>query len=142
MSEVPINYLAVLVAAVANMVLGFLWFGPVFGKTWARLAGFTPERMKEAQQQPMTMSYVLMTIGSLVMAYVLAHSIAFASAYTGVTGASAGLMAAAWSWIGFVAPVSIGAVLWENKSWSYWALTFAYYLGGLLVMGVILSVWA
>ena len=35
-----INYLAVLACAVAAMTAGFLWFGPLFGKTWARHMGF------------------------------------------------------------------------------------------------------
>ena len=46
--EIPINYLAVLAAAVSNMVLGFLWYGPLFGKTWSKLMGWgemTPEKM-------------------------------------------------------------------------------------------------
>ncbi|HLD39833.1 MAG TPA: DUF1761 family protein, partial [Candidatus Nanoarchaeia archaeon] len=33
------NYLAVLVAAIAAYVVGFLWYGPVFGKKWMALMG-------------------------------------------------------------------------------------------------------
>ncbi|MDO8488446.1 MAG: DUF1761 family protein [bacterium] len=36
---VPVNYLAILAAAVLSMVLGFLWFGPLFGQTWMKLMG-------------------------------------------------------------------------------------------------------
>ena len=35
-----INYLAVLACAIVAMPVGFLWFGPLFGKTWARHMGF------------------------------------------------------------------------------------------------------
>lgn len=38
---VPVNYLAILVAAVLSMVLGFLWYGPLFGKEWTKLMGVT-----------------------------------------------------------------------------------------------------
>ena len=138
---IPINYWAVLVAAASSIVLGFLWYGPFFGKTWMREVGMTDEKMKSAKEKGMTSSYVLMTVGSLVMSYVLAHALAFASAYTLTIGVSAGLMAGFWNWLGFVAPVTMGSVLWEGRSWKLWLLNSGYYLVALLLMGVILAVW-
>ena len=40
MPAMSINYLAVLACAIVAMPVGFLWFGPLFGKTWARHMGF------------------------------------------------------------------------------------------------------
>lgn len=40
MQAVPINYVAVVLAAVANMILGFVWFGPLFGKLWILTNGY------------------------------------------------------------------------------------------------------
>ncbi|MBI3341870.1 DUF1761 domain-containing protein, partial [Candidatus Curtissbacteria bacterium] len=37
--EFQINYMAVVAAAVVNMVLGFLWYGPLFGKPWMKMMG-------------------------------------------------------------------------------------------------------
>jgi len=34
--EIPINYLAVGLAVIANFVLGWLWYTPLFGKAWAK----------------------------------------------------------------------------------------------------------
>jgi len=34
-----INWLAVVAAAASTFVIGGLWYGPVFGKTWMRLTG-------------------------------------------------------------------------------------------------------
>lgn len=144
MVQVYINYLAVVVAAIANMILGFLWYGPLFGKTWTQLMGWTPEQMeagKQAMKSQMWKTYSIQFVGSLVMAYVLAHSLTFASAYLGVYGISAGLMAGFWSWLGFVAPVTLGSVLWEGKSWKLWFLMNGYYVVALMVMGSILAVW-
>ena len=141
MPQVPINYFAVITSAVVSMVLGFVWYGPVFGKQWMKLSGFTEESMKAAKAKGMTTSYVIMLIGSLVMSYVLAHAIVFASAYLKVTGVKAGLMAGVWNWLGFVAPVTVGSVLWDNKSWKLWILNNAYYLCSLLAMGAILTSW-
>lgn len=141
MQAVPINYWAVLVAAIANMVLGSLWFGPIFGKMWVKTSGMAVEKIEEAKKKGMAGAYALMFVASLVMAYVLAHALVFANAYFGASGVSAGLMAGFWNWLGFVAPVTIGVVLWENKSWKYWAITYFYHLVGLLLMGAILARW-
>lgn len=141
MSEVPINYLAVLASAIASMVVGSLWYGPIFGKQWITLQGWTPEAMAANKAKGMTKSYILMFVGSLVMAYVLAHSLVFAADYLGVYGASAGLMTGFWSWIGFIAPVTLGIVLWEGRSWKLYILNNGYQLLNLLVMGVILALW-
>lgn len=139
---VPINYVAVVVAAVAAIVLGFLWFGPIFGKHWMKLTGMSKPTMTPAMKQQMMKSYLLMSLGSLVMAYVLAHSLVFASAYTKTMGVSAGLMVGVWNWLGFVAPVKMGDQLWGNKPWMLFVVEAGYYLVSLCMMGVILAMMA
>ncbi|TAK04765.1 DUF1761 domain-containing protein [Patescibacteria group bacterium] len=136
---VPINYVAVLAAAVASIVLGFLWYGPIFGKPWMKMMGFTKDSMDAAKKKGMVKSYLLMSIGSLVMAYVLAHSLVFASAYTKTVGVSAGLMVGFWSWLGFVAPVKMGDQLWGGKPWMLFVIEAGYYFVSLCAMGVILA---
>jgi hypothetical protein len=58
-----------------------------------------------------------------------------------MSGMPAGLMCGFWNWLGFIAPVTLGTVLWEGKPWKLWALTNGYYLFSLLIMGVILAFW-
>ncbi len=137
--EISINYLSVFIAAVAQMVVGFLWYGPVFGKKWMELSGISPEKMKAGQSSGMGKSYAIMFIGSLLTSYILAHALIFAEAYLQVSGLSAGLMVGALNWLGFVAPVTVGAVLWEGKPWMLWVLNSGFYLFSLLVMGAILA---
>ena len=142
MTPVPVNYLAVLIAAVSSIVLGFLWYGPLFGKQWAKLMGWSEKDMETMKAKGgMGKLYALQALGSLVMSFVLAHALVFASKYTNTSGISAGLMTGFWNWIGFIAPVSLGSVLWEGKSWKLWLLNNAYYLVTLSVMGIILSNW-
>lgn len=139
--EVPINYLAVGGAAIASMVIGFLWYGPLFGKKWMALSGIIREQINASKQKGMTKEYAFMLVGSLVMAYVLAHALVFASAYFKTSGAQAGLMVGFWNWLGFIAPVTLAPVLWERKSFKLWILNNSYYLVSLLVMGIILAMW-
>lgn len=39
MKELKINHLAVLIAIVLQFVLGFLWYGPLFGESWMEMVG-------------------------------------------------------------------------------------------------------
>lgn len=136
-----INYLAILVCGIVSMILGSVWYGPLFGKAWMKMSGFTKESMTPEMKKKVTKSYVIMFIGSLVMAFVLAHALEFASYTLKIYGVSAGLMGGFWNWLGFVAPVTIGTVLWENKPWRLWFINAGYYLAQLLITGVILSLW-
>lgn len=137
---VPVNYLAVVVAAVISMVIGSVWYGPLFGSWWTKEIGMTKADMEKGKKT-MGKSYGLMALGSLVMSYVLSHTTTFAAAYTQTTGISAGLMSGFWSWLGFVAPVTLGSVLWEGKSWKLWVMNNGYYVVTLCAMGAILAVW-
>ena len=141
MEAVPVNYLAVLAAAVVSMVIGYVWYGPLFGKMWMKEIGMSPKKMTEAMKKAMMKQYGLMFVGSLVMSYVLAHAVIFSSTYMHMEGAMAGAMSGFFNWLGFVAPVTLGSVLWEGKSWKMWCINNGYYLITLVVMGKILAMW-
>jgi len=45
--EMPINPIAIPIAAIAALVVGFIWYNPkVFGNAWMEAAGMTEEKMK------------------------------------------------------------------------------------------------
>ena len=48
MQQVAVNYLAVLAAAIASMVIGFLWYGPLFGKQYMALMKFDNKKLNKA----------------------------------------------------------------------------------------------
>jgi hypothetical protein len=136
-----VNYFAVLVAALSCMVVGYVWYGPLFGQAWMKEMGFTTQSMKDMQKNGMGKSYGLMFVAALITAYVLAHVTEFASVYTHTTGVAAGLISGAWNWVGFMVPVLISAQLWGGKSWKLFILDGGYRLVTMLLMGVILAVW-
>lgn len=132
--QVPVNYLAVLVAAIASYAIASVWYGVIFRKLWMELTGVT-------DMKPAPMSMILPFIGSLVMSYVLTHSIAFGNSYTAMSGVSGGLMGGFFNWLGFIAPVTLMGVVYEKRKWKLWMLDNAFWLLSLLVMGAILSSW-
>jgi len=106
-----INYLAVLVCGVAAMVVGFVWYGPLFGKTWMRIMGvdnMTPEQ-KESMKKNMWSMYLAQFLLSLITANVLAYHI------FNWAGSESGLVVALCTWFGFVMTTTAGACLWSGK---------------------------
>ena len=139
---VPVNYMAIFAAAILSMVLGYLWYGPLFGKEWMKLMGVSKEKMEKGMKDgDMMKLYGLQFVGSLLMAFVLAHALEFASTYLEVEGISAGFQTGFWNWAGFIAPITLGTVLWEGKPWKLWFMNNSYYLVTLLSMGVLLALW-
>lgn len=137
---VPINFVAILVCGMAAMVVGFLWYGPLFGKEWMKLVGMTEKKMAQAKDE-MGKTYGASFVSALVMAYTLAHFIWFTA--PGAVTPLIGVKTALWSWAGFVATYGMTRHLYavDKKPISLFFIETGYYLATLLVMGIILSVW-
>jgi hypothetical protein len=133
-----INWLAYIVSVVAMIALGFLWYGPLFGKEWMRLLGISPQ-MEGARKWPASLA--VQVVGALVMVFVLARAILVGGATEGVSGFAAAFHFAFWNWLGFIAPVTIGMVLWEGKPFKYWLIVAGYWLVALILSGAILALW-
>ncbi|MCB0443120.1 MAG: DUF1761 domain-containing protein, partial [Flavobacterium sp.] len=41
------NFYAILVAALSTLLVGFVWYGPLFGKAWMAENGFSEEELKQ-----------------------------------------------------------------------------------------------
>ena len=134
---VSINLVHVLVAAIASMVVGFVWYGPLFGKLWIHLSGMGQKDMAKAKAKGMGKSYFITFLGSFVTAYVLAHFLKYVSAAT----VGDAIQLALWLTIGFIATVALGTVLWENKTWKLYFLKVSHEFVSLSVMAIILALW-
>lgn len=139
MEELSINYIAILVAVVANFFLGFIWYTPLFGKAWAKEMGFDTTIKPSGGQ--MAKGMIFMVIGNFLMAYVFVHNIAAWSFVPGIEelGDIGNIMnSAIFTWLGFYLPVDIGVVTWEQKSWKLFWINTGYHLVMLLVAATIL----
>ncbi len=135
---INVNYLAVVVAAILHMALGFLWYGPLFGKMWMGMMGFTQKTIEEAKTKGgMGKNYAIALLGAFVTNWVLAYVVGFSGAATILEGMQAGF----WVWLGFMATTTLSGVLWEGKSWKLYLLNNGHLLIGLLLSGAILAVW-
>ena len=132
---IQVNYVPVLLAAVAAMVVGSLWYGPLFGKMWMKLVGVNKE---DVNKSDMPKLYGIMFVGALVEGYVLSHFIHYAGAVGLVLGAKTGL----WAWLGFVATTMIGNYMFAKRPLNLYFIDAGYALVNLVVMGAIIaSMW-
>ena len=135
--DIDVNYWAVLVCGIVSMVLGFVWYGPLFGKKWMEIVGATDmdkERRKE-MQKGMWKLYLTSFVLALLQACVLAR---FLPLVSGSVYASI-----FWLWAGLVVPVLAGASMWNNDSarisWARFLIQSGYYLVLLMIFGFILG---
>lgn len=130
------SYVVVIVAAIVQMILGFLWYGPLFGKTWMSLMGITPQRGGSGGGG-MSATYAWTFVASLVSAGVLRK---FATTVA-ARDLGAGIMLGLLVWLGFVATVTLGSVLYEKRPVKLYILNNAYQLINLAVTGAIVAAW-
>ena len=142
--EININYLAVLACVTAAVPIGFLWFGPIFGKAWAKHMGM--EDMEQPTGSAMAKSMGLFILGSVLIVFVLAHSIEVWRPSIWGVGADEpswvyGIKGAVWTWLGFFLPLQMGRVAWEQKGWGLVAINAGFDLTRLLLFGLVLAYW-
>ena len=128
-----INYLAVLVAALAGFVLGGAWYSKaLFGKIWMKENGFTEEELNKAKMGRIFAGAFLL---ALICAFYLSAFLA------GPPNLLKGLTYGAIVGIGWVA-TSIGIVyLFERKSLILYIINAGYLALNLMVMGAIIGAW-
>jgi len=132
-----LNYVAIIVAAVVSMAIGFLWYSPsMFGKQWRKLMGIKKKDMKKMEKKG-KQSMIWAFISIIVTAGVLSLIIKWLGLNTWQAGANIGF----WIWLGFVATSQLGIVLWEGKPLKLYLINAGHHLVSLAVMGAILAAW-
>jgi hypothetical protein len=127
-----VNWLAVIVATIINMFVGFLWYGPLFGERWLKMIGKSAE---EVEDDP-TM-YVITGVSALVSAYVLAVIIGA----SGVTGLLGGALIGLFIWVGIGATGTLVYTTFEGPPRNVWLLHALYQTVVFVINGAILAVW-
>ena len=127
-----INWLAVVVGVVVSNVVGFLWYGPLFGNTWLRIIG-----KKRADIEASPSMYAVTAVASLVTMVVLAMVVAAFGAETFVDG----LVAGAVAFIGLGATATFVFTTFSGPPVGAWLLLAAYQLLVHGVMGGVFATW-
>lgn len=160
------NVIILFIAALVPMIIGFVWYGPLFGNAWMKEMNFTKESLKG---QNMIKVFILSYIFSLLVAFflqfivihqggvfstllesgstelqgdVLVYFEDFMAKYgdnyrTFKHGALHGVM----SGLFFVLPVLSIIAMFERKSVKYVAINAGYWVVTLAIIGGIICEW-
>jgi len=156
----PENAYMYLVAALIPMLVGSIWYGPLFGKSWMKTNGFTEESLQGANMAVIFgVSYLLSCILAMFMGMWTIHQsmipglfanhdpagpevaemMAFMGKYGDVHrtwshGAVHGVIGA----IMIVLPLVGINALFERRGWKYIGIHFGYWLVTMVLMGALL----
>ena len=157
------NFLAIAVAAMSTLVVGFVWYHPkVFGTVWMREAGLTEEQLKKGNMLKIFgLTLILSVLISMVVMMLSVHQIgAYGMVGGKVTsetlpsfqvfmddygsnyrdfghGAFHGFLAGLF----FALPLIAINGLFEHKSAKYIFINSGYWIVSLMIMGAIICGW-
>jgi len=131
MPDVTIDWVGVIVATVAAMVIGGLWYGPLFGKQWLTLMGKT----REEGMAGGGLGYLIAALGAFMTAIVLTYVTQWATANGFGEGALVGVVA----WAGFVLSTVVTGGVFEGRAWELIMINSGNSLLTLMVVGGIVG---
>jgi fluoride ion exporter CrcB/FEX len=130
---VHVNWLAILVAALAGFVVGGVWYGPLFSKVWMRESGVNPEKARAANKAKL---FGTVFVLNLIAAFSLAMFIGENATW------KFGLFAGFMTGLTFVS-TALGVIyLFEARSLRLWLINAGYQVVIFSVMGAILGAWS
>ena len=128
-----VNYLAVIVATVAAVVIGIVYYGVAgFGARLARLNSMTPRTGPPSPTQFAT---------GIVVGLVNAWVLAVLSLNLGGASIADGILLGALAWLGFGATFKAAQVVFEGRSWNTWLIAGVHDLLVQVVVAAIVTVW-
>jgi surface polysaccharide O-acyltransferase-like enzyme len=120
-----VNILAILAAAVTNIIISIVWYSPnIFGKAWMSLTG----KKKEEH-------HVASFFSALIAAYVLALLVEATSSNSIEAGALLGILVG----LGFAATSTAVNFLSEKRPTKLYLIAAGHHLIAYIFMGVILG---
>jgi len=140
MENLTINYFAVFVGAILSMVIGAIWYGPLFGKKWIEIIGvdINNEEERKKMQKSAGPLYFIQFVLTLFQVYILAR-------FVSANDMASALEQAVWIWAAFIIPTLAGAVMWTNQTsklkWERFLIQGGYQLIIFIVFGLLLYFW-
>jgi Protein of unknown function (DUF1761) len=135
MAFAGVNYLAILIAAVAGWLAGAAWY-MALGKYWQAAVGMTPEKMQECKNRPYAwLPFVIVFVTHLVMAWALAGILG----HFGQVTIKNGIITGALCWLGFVITTIVANNSFAMRPIRLTLIDGGHYLLVLALMGAIIG---
>jgi hypothetical protein len=130
-----VNWTAIAVAAVADWLLGAVWF-TVFAAQWRAGLRMTPEELQTYMSNPNFWPFLIALLCSAAMAYVIARMVAIAPSHGLFRGISAGILVGSAT-----AAAMITEMAFEYRTGPFIMISAFYPLLGCILMGIIIGIW-
>jgi len=135
-----VNFLSILVAAVAAWIFGGIYYTSL-SRPWIAAQGKTMEQCKAEQagksSAAMAAPFILAFVGEIVMAWVLYGILVHLNMFT----VRAGLISGALCWLGFIVTTVTVNNAFSNRKPMLTVIDSVAWLGVLLIIGAILRGW-
>lgn len=126
-----VNWLAIVLAALAGFVVGGIWYGPIMGKRWMGAVGLTEDDIKQGN---MPVIYGMAFVFSLIASWTLAHTFA---TYAQDLSFGIKVLTAFGVALGFIIPAIGTNYLFSQKSKTLFFIDAAYWLLFYTAMGLV-----
>ena len=138
MGFASVNYLSIVIAAVAAWLFGAVYYTSL-GKFWIAAQGKTLEQCKAEQAgksgAAKAAPFILVLVGEFIMAWALYGILVHLNAFT-VRG---GVISGALIWFGFVLPTVTANYAFGGRKAMLTVIDSVAWLGALLIIGAILG---
>jgi hypothetical protein len=130
-----LNWAAILVAGVADWILGAAWF-TAFAKQWRAGLRMAPEELQAYMSHPNFWPYIIALVCSIFIAYVIARLVSTSETHGLFRGISIGIL------VGLAAALAmITEMVFEMRAGSFILIAAAYPFLGCVLMGIIVGFW-
>jgi hypothetical protein len=136
MGSIKLNWVAILVAAIASFLFEALWFS-TFMDAWLVGVGRTKEWLMSSPSITPALQYGTAILCSVIAAAVLSIAIQASGEQT----ARRGILCAAVIWFGFVATGWAKEYIFEVRTLQIFAINAGYALFDLILIGAIVGAW-
>ena len=127
------NVMAVLVAAVLQWLIGWLWYGVIFSKSYRTMVGVGED--KKSGNPGGIMALVFVT--NLIIAFAVAQIVVLAHISTATMGLFIGVVCG----LGFVAPPLLAQHVSEGRPFKLYGIHAVYWLIAMGLSGCMLALW-
>jgi hypothetical protein len=126
------SILAIILAVVANMVIGALWYSPIlFSNIWVKALG---KKMEDIDPKGANIGYALTTLGGIITAIILSLFLSLLDHVSLLDGALFGFL------IGLVASFrELSPTFFESRKYTLFFISAGYHVFSLTIMGIIIA---
>lgn len=135
MTHFDVNWIAVVLAAVASMALGMGWYMGL-SKQWVAATGKKSEDLMGSGGS--AAPFVFAAICQLIMAYFIAL---LTQAIMGETSVYAAILVGVHMWFGFILTSMVLNHRYQNMSWNLTLIDGGYLLGVVIVQGLVIGLF-